>query len=187
MSSKPTIGNEVSVDEQTEERSEDGFEIVEETPELRPTVEHEIQAKVDTNHPDATPEGLTLVAEERMEAREMEIERTQGRFDRRKDSDRELRTRRVATGRPDRRGSPRTVVADVRDVGLRVVPRRPAPLAYRRSSRVSVRSASKASRSRQRSATRAANAPSGSTAVYPSSVTSNRSRSVSTSDSSCAR
>jgi hypothetical protein len=104
MSSKPTIGNEVSVDEQTNERCEDGFEVVEETPELRPTVEHEIQAKVDTNHPDATPDGLTLAAEERMEAREMEIERTQRRFDRRQDSDRELRTRRIsARGSVDRR------------------------------------------------------------------------------------
>jgi ssDNA-binding replication factor A large subunit len=96
MSNTPTIGNEVSVDEQRNERGEDGFEVVEETPELRPTVEHETQAKVDTNHPDATPGGLTLAAEERLEAREWEIERTQRRFDRRQDSDREARTRRVA-------------------------------------------------------------------------------------------
>jgi hypothetical protein len=96
MSSKHAIGNEASVEEQTHEQIEDGFEVVEETPELRPTVEHEIQAKVDTNHPDATPECLTLAAEERMEAREMEIERTQRRFDRRQDSDRELRTRRIS-------------------------------------------------------------------------------------------
>ncbi len=62
---------------------------------LRPTVEMEIQAKVDTNHPDGRRAGLTLEAEERLEAREWEIERTAERFDRRPDSDREARTRTV--------------------------------------------------------------------------------------------
>ncbi|AQL43286.1 hypothetical protein BV210_11535 [Halorientalis sp. IM1011] len=71
-------------------------DVVEEEPELRPSVEQEIQGTVDTNHPDANPEGLTLEAEERMQAREAEISRTFQRVDRRVDSDRENRTRAVA-------------------------------------------------------------------------------------------
>ncbi|WP_418771362.1 DNA-binding protein [Halorientalis halophila] len=71
-------------------------DVVEEKSELRPSVEQEIQGKVDTNHPDATPEGLTLEAEERMQAREAEISRTFQRVDRRVDSDREKRTQAVA-------------------------------------------------------------------------------------------
>ncbi|WP_267648218.1 DNA-binding protein, partial [Halolamina litorea] len=51
--------------------------------------------KVDTNHPDGRRAGLTLEAEERLEAREWEIKRTAERFDRRLDSDREARTRTV--------------------------------------------------------------------------------------------
>jgi hypothetical protein len=109
MSSKNTIGNEVSVDEQgfePVERSgvEDDGEVVDEQQPLRPTVEQEVQAKVDANHPDATPHGLTLAAEERLEARELEIERTRVRLDRRSDSDREARTRtRAAQGSIERR------------------------------------------------------------------------------------
>lgn len=49
---------------------------VDEEPELEATAELEIQAKVDTNHPDAGVEGLTLAAEERLAAREAEIQRT---------------------------------------------------------------------------------------------------------------
>jgi len=71
-------------------------DVVEEKSELRPSVEQEIQGKVDTNHPDANPEGLTLEAEERMQAREAEISRTFQRVDRRVDSDRENRTQAVA-------------------------------------------------------------------------------------------
>lgn len=101
MSSKSAIGNEVSGVESVERREidEDGFEVVDEVAERmrnqRPTVEMEIQAKVDTNHPDAKRYGLTLEAEERMEAREWEIERTSARFDRRPTSNREVRTRTV--------------------------------------------------------------------------------------------
>jgi ssDNA-binding replication factor A large subunit len=91
MSSRYTIGQEVSGDEQHEER----FEVVEE-PELRATVELEVQAKVDTNHPDARPEGMTLEAEERMAGREMEIERTSRRVELSRRNEREARTRRVA-------------------------------------------------------------------------------------------
>jgi ssDNA-binding replication factor A large subunit len=99
MSSKPTIGNEVSVDEQANEHVESGFEAVEEGPELRPSVEQEIQATVDYADERAVEGrlfGQTLEAEERLAAREWEIERTRVRFDRRQDSDREGRTRRVA-------------------------------------------------------------------------------------------
>lgn len=101
MSSKSAIGNEVSGVEMVErhEIDEDGFDVVDDVAEraknLRPTVEMEIQAKVDTNHPDAKRFGLTLEAEERLEAREWEIERTSTRFDRRANSDREARTRTV--------------------------------------------------------------------------------------------
>ncbi len=101
MSSKSAIGNEVSGVESVErqEIDEDGFKVVDEAAELmrnqRPTVEMEIQARVDTNHPDGRQAGLTLEAEERLAAREWEIERTSTRFDRRPDSDREARTRTV--------------------------------------------------------------------------------------------
>jgi ssDNA-binding replication factor A large subunit len=91
MSNRHTIGQEVSGDEQHEER----FAVVEE-PELRATVELEIQAKVDTNHPDARPEGMTLEAEERMAGREMEIERTSRRVELSGRNERAARTRRVA-------------------------------------------------------------------------------------------
>ncbi len=64
---------------------------------LRPTVELEIQAKVDTNHPDAGVSGLTLEAEERMRAREWEIAKTRTRWDDRQESDREARTRRMVS------------------------------------------------------------------------------------------
>jgi hypothetical protein len=96
MSSEYTLSEEGSVDEQANEQREHEFEAVEEQPELRPSVDQEIQGTVDTNHPDATPEGLTLAGEERLAAREQEIERTAVRFDRRQTSDREARSRRVA-------------------------------------------------------------------------------------------
>ena len=104
MSSNNVIGQEGSVDEQTDDQGEVAVEAVRETPELRRSVEQEIQGKVDTNHPDAKPEGLTLEAEERMEARELEIERTRRRFDSRCDSNREARARQTAVrGSSERR------------------------------------------------------------------------------------
>lgn len=57
MVSTNAIGNEGTVEEQAEERLIDAEVVVEGTPELRPSVEQEIQARVDTNHPDATPGG----------------------------------------------------------------------------------------------------------------------------------
>ena len=58
MSSKNVTSEVVSVDEQAFEKAdgaavdEDGFEVVDETPESRATVQMEVQAKVDANHPD---------------------------------------------------------------------------------------------------------------------------------------
>jgi hypothetical protein len=86
MRNRNLISNEVSVDEQAFENAdevtvdEDGFEFVDETPEFRPSVQMEIQAKVDSNHPDARLEagpnhiyGKTLVQEERIQGREAEL------------------------------------------------------------------------------------------------------------------
>ncbi len=86
MKSKNLTSNEVSVDEQAFEKEdeqrvdEDGFEVVDETPEFRPSVQMEIQAKVDSNHPDARLEagpdhmyGKTLVQEERIQGQEAEL------------------------------------------------------------------------------------------------------------------
>ncbi|WP_415383289.1 DNA-binding protein [Halosimplex sp. TS25] len=92
MNSRTRFGNEVSV-EQTDEQ--DAEAAVDETPELRRSVDQEIQGKVDTNHPEARPEGMTLEGEERFRAREAEIRRTRQRWDRRQSSDREQRTRDV--------------------------------------------------------------------------------------------
>ena len=86
MRNRNLISNEVSVDEQAFENAdevtvdEDGFEVVDETPEFRPSVQMEIQAKVDSNHPngrlEAGPDhiyGKTLVQEERIQGREAEL------------------------------------------------------------------------------------------------------------------
>jgi len=86
MKNSNVTSNEVSVDEQAFENAdeetvdEDGFEVVDETPEFRPSVQMEIQAKVDSNHPDARLEaardhiyGKTLVQEERIQGREAEL------------------------------------------------------------------------------------------------------------------
>ncbi|WP_396613999.1 DNA-binding protein (plasmid) [Haloferax sp. S1W] len=89
MSTKKQIGNEVSHSEHPRAVVDD---VVDETPELHPTVELEIQAKVDLNNPEAVGRGLTLAEEERMQAREWEIEQTKTRWDRRQTSNREERT-----------------------------------------------------------------------------------------------
>jgi alkylhydroperoxidase/carboxymuconolactone decarboxylase family protein YurZ len=86
MSSRNLRSNEVSVDEQAFENAderrvdEDGFEVVDETPAFRPSVQMEIQAKVDSNHPngrlEAGPDhiyGKILVQEERIQGREAEL------------------------------------------------------------------------------------------------------------------
>ena len=84
MATRSVFGNEVSVDEQrvelADEQVGDGVEVVEERPEMRPSVEQEIQAKVDANHPDGMVDtseeriyGATLEQEERIQAREDEL------------------------------------------------------------------------------------------------------------------
>ena len=84
MASKQAFGNEISVDEQAleheraVERDDEGFEVVDETPDLQATVQQEKQAKVDSNHPDGMVQDfshLTLAQEERIRAREAELER----------------------------------------------------------------------------------------------------------------
>ncbi|MFP9061996.1 DNA-binding protein [Natrialbaceae archaeon A-chndr2] len=85
MSSKQSVNKVVSVDEQAYEQEAGQAEheaIVDETPEFRATVEMEIQAKVDANHPDGMVDtsedriyGVTLAQEERIRAREEELER----------------------------------------------------------------------------------------------------------------
>jgi hypothetical protein len=92
MSIENSIQYEVSHDEQTVTDEA----VAEEEPELERSVEQEIQGKVDTNHHEAAGRGLTLVAEEKLEAREEELRRTKVRWDRRQESDREARTRDVA-------------------------------------------------------------------------------------------
>jgi hypothetical protein len=108
MSSKNVFGNEVSVDEQAFEKhddvevDEDGFEVVDETPEFRATVDMEVQAKVDSNHPDARIEagpdhlfGKTLEQEERIEAREAELEHISAQAELSQQEGRAKRTREV--------------------------------------------------------------------------------------------
>ena len=91
MSIENSIRYEVSHDEHTVAEEA----VVKEEPELRASVEQEIQGTVDTKHFEVAGRGLTLEAEERMQAREAEIERTSSRWDKRQDSDREARTRGV--------------------------------------------------------------------------------------------
>ncbi|WP_206425079.1 DNA-binding protein [Halosimplex salinum] len=96
MNSRTRFGNEVSVETHPEYNTDDEA-VVDEGPELRRSVDQEIQGKVDTNHPDARPEGMTLEGEERFRAREDEIRRTRQRWDRRQSSDRAQRTRDVVS------------------------------------------------------------------------------------------
>ncbi|WP_415383055.1 DNA-binding protein [Halosimplex sp. TS25] len=110
MSSETRFGSKVS-DAQADDQDVDAA--VEETPELRRSVDQEIQGKVDTNHPEARPEGMTLEGEERFRAREVEIRRTRQRWDRRQSSNREQRTRDVVGSQTrytqeDRPDDPRT-------------------------------------------------------------------------------
>jgi len=53
--------------------------VVDKTPELRRSVEQEIQGKVDTNHPDSCRASMTLEQEEEAMARDIEIARTRAR------------------------------------------------------------------------------------------------------------
>ena len=106
MASKQAFGNEISVDEQAlehehaAERDEDGFEVVDETPDLRATVQQEKQAKVDSNHPDGMVQDfshLTLAQEERIRAREAELKRISAQVELGTQDGRTERTREVVT------------------------------------------------------------------------------------------
>ncbi|MCU4802386.1 DNA-binding protein [Halobacteria archaeon HArc-gm2] len=102
MEGKHVLRNEGSVEEQAVEQRHE--RVAGDEPELRRSVEQEIQGKVDTNHPDAGRTGLTLEAEEKLAAREWEIERTHERWDSRQESSREARSRRRAgAGNAERR------------------------------------------------------------------------------------
>ena len=112
MSSKNVPSEVVSVDEQAFEKSdeaavdEDGFEVVDETPEFQATVQMEVQAKVDANHPDGMVDtseeriyGATLEQEERIRAREAELERISAQAEMGTQEGREKRTRDIAAKR----------------------------------------------------------------------------------------
>jgi hypothetical protein len=101
----------VTVDEQAFEHQEAqtvaGEEadspVVDETPTLKPTVDQQTQAKVDANHPDGiattageTITGVTLAQEERIRARDTELERIRSRATIGTQAGRERRTREVA-------------------------------------------------------------------------------------------
>jgi ssDNA-binding replication factor A large subunit len=110
MSSNNASGKVVSVDEQAFEKAggqavdEDGFPVVDETPEFEATVEQETQAKVDANHPDGIADtsedrihGVTLEQEERIQAREAELERISAQAELGTQDGREQRTREVVS------------------------------------------------------------------------------------------
>ncbi|USZ73511.1 DNA-binding protein [Natronosalvus halobius] len=112
MSSNNGTSNVVSVDEQAFEKAdeaevdEDDFEVVDETPKFQATVQMEIQAKVDANHPDGMVDtsderihGATLEQEERIRAREAELERISAQAELGTQNGREERTRTVAAKR----------------------------------------------------------------------------------------
>ena len=112
MSSKNVPSEVVSVDEQAFEKAdevavdEEGFEVVDETPEFQATVQMEVQAKVDANHPDGMVDtseeriyGATLEQEERIRAREAELERISAQAEMGTQEGREKRTRDIAAKR----------------------------------------------------------------------------------------
>ncbi|GGL41641.1 DNA-binding protein [Halarchaeum grantii] len=112
MSSNNASGKVVSVDEQAfedierETVDEDGFTVVAATPAFQATVQEETQAKVDANHPegiaDADQEripGVTLAQEERIQAREAELERISAQAELGEQEGRAERARDVAAER----------------------------------------------------------------------------------------
>jgi ssDNA-binding replication factor A large subunit len=109
MSSNNASGKVVSVDKQAFENpdeqavDEDGFPVVDETPTFEATVEQGTQAKVDANHPDGIADtsterihGVTRAQEERIRARDAELERISARAELGKQDGRAQRTRAVA-------------------------------------------------------------------------------------------
>jgi hypothetical protein len=118
MSSKHVTSDVVSVDEQAFEQEadrvvdEDGFEIVDEMPDFQATVQMEVQAKVDANHPDGMVDtsqgriyGATLAQEERIQAREEELERISAKAELGTQDGRERRTRDVVSSESAKRRS----------------------------------------------------------------------------------
>ncbi|GGL41001.1 DNA-binding protein [Halarchaeum grantii] len=110
MSSTNSSRKVVTVDEQAFEKAdeqavdEDGFPVVDETPEFEAAVEQETQAKVDANHPDGIADtsedrihGVTLEQEERIRAREAELERISAQAELGTQEGREQRTREVVS------------------------------------------------------------------------------------------
>jgi ssDNA-binding replication factor A large subunit len=110
MSSTNSSRKVVSVDEQAFEKAdeqavdEDGFPVVDETPEFEAAVEEETQAKVDANHPDGIADtsedrvhGVTLEQEERIQARKAELERISAQAELGTQDGREQRTREVVS------------------------------------------------------------------------------------------
>ena len=109
MSSNSSNRKVVTVDAQAFKNAgeqavdEDGFPVVDETPAFEAAVEQETQAKVDANHPDGIAEtsderihGVTLEQEERIRAREAELERISAQAELGTQDGREQRTRAVA-------------------------------------------------------------------------------------------
>jgi hypothetical protein len=139
MSSKQVTTNEVSADEQAfnHQQATEADDDVDEAPELRPTVEQEIQAKVDANHPDGIVQDyshLPLAQEERIRAREAELEHISaqaelGTQDGRAERTREVvveerRKRRQARWEPDPRdGLSQEKLARVNQEARRIVER----------------------------------------------------------------
>jgi len=110
MSSNSSSSKVVTVDEQAFENAggqavdEDGFPVVDETPEFEAAVEQETQAKVDANHPDGIADtsedrihGVTLEQEERIRAREAELEHISAQAELGTQDGREQRTREVVS------------------------------------------------------------------------------------------
>jgi ssDNA-binding replication factor A large subunit len=121
MSSNNASGKVVTVDEQAFEKAggqavdEDGFPVVDETPAFEAAVEQETQAKVDANHPDGIADtsnerihGVTLEQEERIRAREAELERISAQAELGTQDGRAKRTREVVTERRQRKREERT-------------------------------------------------------------------------------
>jgi len=112
MSSKNVPSEVVSVDEQAFEKSdeaavdEDGFGVVDETPEFSSNGADGGTGKVDANHPDGMVDtseeriyGATLEQEERIRAREAELERISAKAEMGTQEGREKRTRDIAAKR----------------------------------------------------------------------------------------
>jgi ssDNA-binding replication factor A large subunit len=89
---------------------EDGFPVVDETPDFEAAVEQETQAKVDANHPDGIADtsterihGVTLEQEERIRARDAELARISAQAELGTQDGREQRTRAVVAERSKQR------------------------------------------------------------------------------------